>query len=108
MDHENLKLKVSKTLKHFLKGYIFIGLPFKLYHFYGFYTIFKVLILRKESDIMPVYKDKVPTKDGRIWFYKTRYTDIFGNKKQIYINLTINAKKRQVLNSRENIMYIKS
>lgn len=32
---------------------------------------------------MPVYKDKVPTKDGRIWFYKTRYTDIFGNKKQI-------------------------
>lgn len=32
---------------------------------------------------MPVYKDKVPTKDGRVWFYKTRYTDIFGNKKQI-------------------------
>ena len=31
---------------------------------------------------MPVYKDSRPTKDGRCYFYKTRYTDIFGNRKQ--------------------------
>ena len=31
---------------------------------------------------MPVYKDKVSTQDGRCWYYKTNYTDVFGNHKQ--------------------------
>lgn len=32
---------------------------------------------------MGVYKAKKPTKDGRIWFYKTSIEDVFGNKKPI-------------------------
>lgn len=39
-------------------------------------------ILRKESDLMPIYKTKTPTKDGRAWFFKVGYTDVFGNYKQ--------------------------
>lgn len=27
---------------------------------------------------MGVYKDNRPTKDGRIWFFKTQYEDIDG------------------------------
>lgn len=31
---------------------------------------------------MPVYKDKVATKDGRQWFFRARYTDLDGTKRQ--------------------------
>lgn len=30
---------------------------------------------------MGVYKDNRPTKDGKIWFYKTQYEDIDGTHK---------------------------
>ena len=30
---------------------------------------------------MGVYKDNRPTKDGKIWFYKTQYDDIDGTHK---------------------------
>ncbi len=30
---------------------------------------------------MPVYKSKTPTKDGKAWFFKTAYTDVFGEHK---------------------------
>ena len=33
---------------------------------------------------MPVYKDKNPTKDGRQWFFRTRYKDLDGTKKQYH------------------------
>lgn len=32
---------------------------------------------------MPIYKSKVPTKDGRAWYYKISVTDIFGTNKQV-------------------------
>lgn len=31
---------------------------------------------------MPVYKAKKPSKDGKIYFFKTNYTDVFGKHKQ--------------------------
>lgn len=31
---------------------------------------------------MPVYKRKEKTKDGKQWYYRTYYTDIYGNRKQ--------------------------
>ena len=31
---------------------------------------------------MPVYKSKKVGKDGQCWFFKTNYTDLFGNRKQ--------------------------
>lgn len=31
---------------------------------------------------MPIYKSKTPTKDGRLYFFKVNYTDVFGNHKQ--------------------------
>ena len=31
---------------------------------------------------MPVYKSNKNSKDGKCWFYKTNYTDVFGNNKQ--------------------------
>ena len=30
---------------------------------------------------MAVYKDNRPTKDGKIWFFKTQYEDFDGTKK---------------------------
>ena len=33
---------------------------------------------------MPVYKDENPTKDGRQWFFRTRYKDLDGTKKQYH------------------------
>lgn len=33
---------------------------------------------------MPVYKDKYSTKDGRCWFFRTRYKDLDGSKKQYH------------------------
>ena len=30
---------------------------------------------------MAVYKDNIPTKDGKIWFFKTQYEDFDGTKK---------------------------
>ena len=40
---------------------------------------------RKESDYMPVYQEKNKnklTKDGRSWYYRCYYTDIYGIRKQ--------------------------
>lgn len=31
---------------------------------------------------MPIYKSNKTSKDGKCWFYKTNYTDVFGNNKQ--------------------------
>ena len=33
---------------------------------------------------MPVYKDENPTKDGRQWFFRSRYKDLDGTKKQYH------------------------
>ena len=32
---------------------------------------------------MPVYKDENSTKDGRQWFFRTRYKDLDGTKNNI-------------------------
>ncbi len=39
---------------------------------------------------MPVYKDKNPTKDGRQWFFRTRYKDLDGTKKTIPLKKVCN------------------
>jgi len=42
-------------------------------------VIFGNIGQRKESDIMPLYKSKTPTKDGRAWFFKISYVDNLSN-----------------------------
>ena len=44
---------------------------------------------------MPVYKDKYPTKDGRCWFYRTRYKKLDGTSSQYHSKKYMTKREAQ-------------
>ena len=50
---------------------------------------------KKVGEIMAVYKDPHPTKDGRCWYFKIGYKDVFENNKQFRSKRFMTKKEAQ-------------
>ena len=58
-----------------------MGFPKLIIPFLYNITSFNGISFVERNFYMGVYKDNRPTKDGKIWFYKTQYEDIDGTHK---------------------------